>query len=110
MALRFRPEMLLVSAGFDTHWADPLANLITTCTGTYRLVTVLAELADSVCGGRLCLCLEGGYDPAALAGCVGAALAALARLNLPDDPLGPAPYEEADVSRVLASARSLHGL
>ena len=110
LARRFQPEMILVSAGFDTHWADPLASLITTCTGSHRLVTLLSELADSVCGGRLCLSLEGGYDPAALAGCVAASLAALAGLDPPDDPLGPAPYEEADVNQVLASARSLHGL
>ena len=110
LARRFQPEMILVSAGFDTHWADPLASLITTCRGSHRLGTLLCELADSVCGGRLCLSLEGGYDPAALAGCVAASLAALAGLDPPDDPLGPAPYEEADVNQVLASARSLHGL
>lgn len=110
LARRFQPEMILVSAGFDTHWADPLANLITTCTGTYRLVGLLAELAASTCGGRLCLSLEGGYDPQALAGCVCAALHALAGLEAPVDPLGPPPYQETDIERVLASARSLHGL
>ena len=110
LALRFRPEMILVSAGFDTHWADPLANLITTCSGSYRLVRLLAELAGTICGGRLCLFLEGGYDPEALAGCVEGALHALAGLEAPVDPLGPPPYQETDIERVLASARSLHGL
>jgi acetoin utilization deacetylase AcuC-like enzyme len=110
LALRFQPEMILVSAGFDTHWADPLANLITTCAGAHRVVSRLADLAGSICGGRLCLVLEGGYDPKALAGCASAALHALAGLGAPEDPLGPPPYQETEIRRLLASARSLHGL
>jgi acetoin utilization deacetylase AcuC-like enzyme len=110
LARRFEPQMVLVSAGFDTHWSDPLANLQSTCSGAFRLVRQLAELADDVCAGRLCLSLEGGYDPAALAGCVQASLHALAGIDPPPDPLGPSPYQEADVGRVLASARTVHGL
>jgi len=110
LARRFKPQMILVSAGFDTHWSDPLANLQSTCSGTFRLVRQLAELADDVCAGRLCLSLEGGYDPTALAGCIQASLHALAGIDPPPDPLGPSPYQEADVGRVLASARTVHGL
>ncbi len=110
LARRFEPQMILVSAGFDTHWCDPLASLQSTCSGSYRLTRQLAELADVVSEGRLCLCLEGGYDPAALAGCVEASLHALAGRPPPADPLGPSPYQPADIGRVLASARSLHRL
>ncbi|MCJ7511953.1 MAG: histone deacetylase [Anaerolineales bacterium] len=110
LAQRFQPQMILVSAGFDTHWRDPLANLQLSCAGAYRLLRMLAELADSVCGGRLCLSLEGGYDPQALAGCVEASLCAIASLPQPPDPLGSAPYPEADSTRVLATARQVHRL
>jgi acetoin utilization deacetylase AcuC-like enzyme len=110
LAVRFEPEMILVSAGFDTHWADPLANLQATCSGTYRLMRQLVELSDALCRGRLCLTLEGGYNPAALAGCIAASLCALAGIEPPPDPLGPSPYQQADIGRVLERARSVHGL
>jgi acetoin utilization deacetylase AcuC-like enzyme len=110
LAHRFRPQMLLVSAGFDTHWRDPLANLLVSCAGVYRVVRRLAEIADAVCAGRMCLTLEGGYDPQALGGCVQSALCAAACLPQPTDPLGPAPYDETDVEGVMAKVRAIHGV
>ncbi|MEW9625624.1 histone deacetylase family protein [Rhodanobacter geophilus] len=63
----FRPQLLLVSAGFDAHRNDPLAGL---CLGSedYAWITAkLVELANQHAGGRLVSTLEGGYDLAALA-------------------------------------------
>ncbi|HXV22719.1 MAG TPA: histone deacetylase family protein [Alphaproteobacteria bacterium] len=67
-ALRaFKPDFVLISAGFDAHRADPLANLEFE-DADYRWVTErLVETAEEVCGGRLVSTLEGGYDLAALA-------------------------------------------
>ena len=63
----FRPELILVSAGFDAHRADPLAGLMLE-TGDFAWVTErLCDLADELCGGRLVSSLEGGYDLDALA-------------------------------------------
>jgi acetoin utilization deacetylase AcuC-like enzyme len=62
----FRPELLLISAGFDAHRADPLAqmNLSDEC---YELMTrQLAAVADQHAGGRVVSLLEGGYDLRAL--------------------------------------------
>jgi acetoin utilization deacetylase AcuC-like enzyme len=67
-ALRgFKPDLLLISAGFDAHRADPLANLNLE-DSDYRWATErLLEVAKECCGGRLVSTLEGGYDLGALA-------------------------------------------
>lgn len=63
---RFRPELILVSAGFDAHRADPLANLALG-ESDFRWITLeLRRLAARQCGGRLVSTLEGGYDLTAL--------------------------------------------
>jgi acetoin utilization deacetylase AcuC-like enzyme len=63
----FKPEFLLISAGFDAHRADPLANLNFE-DADYRWATErLLEVARGCCGGRLVSTLEGGYDLGALA-------------------------------------------
>jgi acetoin utilization deacetylase AcuC-like enzyme len=74
---RFRPELILVSAGFDAHAADPLANLNWT-TGDFEWVTrAICEVAATVCGGRVVSTLEGGYDLEALAASVAAHISVL---------------------------------
>jgi acetoin utilization deacetylase AcuC-like enzyme len=67
-ALRdFAPELLLISAGFDAHAADPLANLNWTTEDFAWLTRELCAVAADVCGGRVVSTLEGGYDLEALA-------------------------------------------
>ena len=62
----FRPDFVIVSAGFDAHRADPLAQLAVT-TGAYAEATrIVCDLADRLAGGRLVSVLEGGYDLDAL--------------------------------------------
>jgi acetoin utilization deacetylase AcuC-like enzyme len=73
----FRPDFILVSAGFDAHHADPLGSMVVTEQGFFQLTRTIRELADAACGGRLVTVLEGGYDLDALPGCVAAHLAAL---------------------------------
>ena len=74
---RFQPDLVLVSAGFDAHTADPLAQLELS-TDAYRLLTErVTALADACCGGRVVSLLEGGYDLSALADCVEAHVGAL---------------------------------
>ncbi|RZA14693.1 MAG: histone deacetylase family protein [Lysobacteraceae bacterium] len=63
----FRPQLLLISAGFDAHWRDPLAQLRLQA-GDYAWITSeLARIADRHCVGRIVSTLEGGYDLEALA-------------------------------------------
>jgi len=65
-AERFRPDMLLVSAGFDAHRNDPLADLNVTEEGFRFMTRFLATLANAYCGGRIVSILEGGYEPQSL--------------------------------------------
>ena len=68
----FKPEMLFISAGFDAHKNDPLANL-NFSTDDFRIITkLLCEFADNHCNGRVVSTLEGGYDLHSLAECVAA--------------------------------------
>jgi acetoin utilization deacetylase AcuC-like enzyme len=65
-ARRYRPELVLVSAGFDAHRDDPLGGMRLTETGFASLARRVADFADEFAGGRVVAVLEGGYDPAAL--------------------------------------------
>jgi acetoin utilization deacetylase AcuC-like enzyme len=109
-AQRFRPDFLLVSAGYDGHWRDPLASLQFTTTGYFRQVRALRALAQEHCGGRMTLVLEGGYDREALAASVVASLHALLGHDTAPDPLGPAPYREPDIGKLLAQVKAVHQL
>jgi acetoin utilization deacetylase AcuC-like enzyme len=64
---RFAPELLIVSAGFDGHKADPLAQLRLETSDFGWVTERLLEIAGRHCGGRLVSVLEGGYDLDALA-------------------------------------------
>jgi acetoin utilization deacetylase AcuC-like enzyme len=64
----FEPDLVLVSAGFDAHFQDPLAAMLVTADGFRELARRSAEL-----GPRVAAVLEGGYDPLTLPGLVGAA-------------------------------------
>jgi len=62
----FRPDVVLVSAGFDAHRDDPLAAMDVTGAGYAALAAIVRSLADEVCGGRLAFVLEGGYAASGL--------------------------------------------
>jgi acetoin utilization deacetylase AcuC-like enzyme len=66
IASAYRPDLVLVSAGFDPHVRDPLAELELTERGFAAMCTAARQLAEDCCGGRLVLVLEGGYDLEAL--------------------------------------------
>ena len=63
----FAPELVIVSAGFDAHRGDPLAQLEVETEDFVWLTEELLAIADRHAGGRLVSVLEGGYDLAALA-------------------------------------------
>lgn len=71
-ARRFKPDLILVSAGFDAIDGDPLGEAKCTADGFGRLARLVSGLAWKLCNGRLLLALEGGYDTTALADAVGA--------------------------------------
>jgi len=76
-AASFRPDFILISAGFDAHRADPLGGMSLTESGYARLTGMVRAWASDLCGGRLVSVLEGGYDLGALARSAEAHLATL---------------------------------
>lgn len=90
---RFQPEMLLVSAGFDAHWRDPLGHQLASARGYGEVLDALSKFADQHCQGRMAVFLEGGYDLEAGAASALAAVQAMLGLEI-QDPIGPGPTSE----------------
>ena len=88
LARRFNPELILVSAGYDAHWADTIAQMNLSVSGFARLTEILKALANLVCRDRLVFCLEGGYDLKAMPLSIAATLNILFDKKEFDDPLG----------------------
>jgi acetoin utilization deacetylase AcuC-like enzyme len=76
----FKPDLLIISAGFDAHRRDPLASLNVTTADFSWLSQALVELADRACQGRVVSLLEGGYDLEALAASAAVHVRALMRV------------------------------
>jgi acetoin utilization deacetylase AcuC-like enzyme len=106
----FVPQLILVSAGFDGHWADPLGPLTLSVAGYAALTQRLVSLAEEICGGRIVLVLEGGYDPSALGACVVAALRVLLGRDPGPDQIGPSGVSEPDITHVIEAVRERHPL
>ena len=62
VAEAFRPDVVLVSAGFDAHRRDPIGGMVLSERGFGAMCTAMRDLADRMCGGKLVLLLEGGYS------------------------------------------------
>ncbi|MGC9358873.1 MAG: histone deacetylase family protein [Anaerolineae bacterium] len=106
---KFAPEMILVSMGYDGHWADPLTWLLYSLRGLYLAVARLVDLSEELCRGRMALVLEGGYDLEALGHGVAGTLSALQGKDYPD-PLGPATEPEPSIEALVARIASRHPL
>jgi acetoin utilization deacetylase AcuC-like enzyme len=104
---RFAPEMVFVSAGFDSAWDDPLAELGLSSAGYYAYARRLVELAGQHCGGKIVFVLEGGYNPRNIASGVEAVLAALTGAAF--SPQDPSPFPEPDIQRRLDEVRAWIG-
>ncbi|MBW1777960.1 MAG: histone deacetylase [Deltaproteobacteria bacterium] len=106
VALEFQPQIILVSAGFDTHFADPLGGMRMTSAGYAALTRILMEIADTCCNGRIAMVLEGGYHLGALKESVRAVLRELNE-ETASDPVSMA--QEADPKRLgYAFSRCIH--
>jgi acetoin utilization deacetylase AcuC-like enzyme len=110
LAYRFQPEMIMISAGFDAHWSDPLASLLLTKGGYYELAHRLCSLANSLCEGRILFVLEGGYDPSTLIDCIEAVLTALVGNPPGTYAEDTAPYSEVTIDALIDRVREVHRL
>jgi acetoin utilization deacetylase AcuC-like enzyme len=111
LARRFNPQLILVSAGYDNHWADPLAMMEVTTGGFGKMAGIIKGLADELCGSRLALTLEGGYDLDALATSVKATFDTLLG-NSVEDPLGESPRRSGavDIDHLIEAIKKTHKL
>jgi len=66
----YRPDIIILSAGFDAHSFELLGGLEVTENGFGKLTSLLLETAHQICSGRVIAVLEGGYDPDGLSACV----------------------------------------
>jgi len=108
----FRPELILVSCGFDAHADDPLAAMQVTGAGFHAMTAIVRALAEACCGGRVAFVLEGGYAASGLFEGTHAVLSVLTAATAP--PLPPTVKMvsggvlEAVVGRVAQVHRSRH--
>ena len=110
LVARFNPDLILVSAGYDAHWDDPLAHMGLSLTGFAAMSRELVAMADGLCAGRLVLTLEGGYQLDTLACGVLNAFYALLKEETVVDPLGPSPRPEPSIDGLIEDLRTLHQL
>ncbi len=108
---RFHPEMIVVSAGYDAHYADELAGELLSVDGYGGIVAMLVAAAGELCDGRMLMALEGGYHLVALPWSIRRTIELMSGEAATPDPLGaidtptPAGFDEA-----LARVKSLHAL
>lgn len=106
IALAYRPELVLVSAGFDPHGKDPLGGMKVTGEGFAALAAVIREIAEATCPGKLLFTLEGGYHPDGLRDGVRGVLRALTRGGSPAPFPAPAPEADEVRKRIAAAQKS----
>ena len=63
----YKPDLIIISAGFDAHADDPLGQMRVSSEGYGKMTAMILKVAEEVCGGRLLSMLEGGYNHTALA-------------------------------------------
>jgi len=110
IAQRYRPNLILVSAGFDSHWADPLASMLLSIRGYAELARILKSLAEELCQGRIVFVLEGGYKLEVLSHCVLNTFYILMGEEKVVDPLGPSPRPEQPVNAIIQNLKEIHKL
>ena len=109
---RYRPQLVMVSAGYDTHWVDELAQMQMTTTGFVDLMRIIKQLADEFCGGKLVLTLEGGYNLEALSTSVKATFDVMLGKTEIKDVLGPSQRHLSvpDISLLISQVKKIHKL
>ncbi len=107
-AREFKPDLILISAGYDAHWQDPLAMAGLSLTGYAQISRYLVQLAAELSNGRILFVLEGGYQINALHFGILNSFHALLGQDMIADPLGMMPQNEQDVTELLQTLKQTH--
>jgi acetoin utilization deacetylase AcuC-like enzyme len=111
VAERYKPQLVLVSAGFDAHWDDPLANMRLSLGGYDHLTRELIRMAERFCDGKIVFVTEGGYNLSVLAHGVRNIAHALLGDETVSDPIGPAPERMSPpIQALISEIRRIHRL
>jgi acetoin utilization deacetylase AcuC-like enzyme len=104
----FKPQMLFISVGFDSHWNDPITMLGLSTAGYFMLAKKVIRLAEEYCDGKIIFVLEGGYDPMNVAnGAEAVFIAATGKGE--SEATDPNPYKEPDCTSRIEEIRKWHG-
>ena len=82
IGLHYKPQLILISAGQDASWLDPLAQQMMSMDGFRQISTGMRDLAEEICEGKLVLLQEGGYSAAYVPYCTAAVLEPVLRTDL----------------------------
>jgi acetoin utilization deacetylase AcuC-like enzyme len=116
---RFKPQLILVSAGFDAHWKETVATtgllspgMLLSTAGFAKLNQIIINLANALCQGRLVLVLEGGYEQQATASCIATCINLLLGDDAAVDSHGPAPQlpYRINIDALISELRRIHQL
>lgn len=107
---KFKPDIILVSAGYDAHWDDPLANLNLSLTGYNWISRELIKSAERICAGKIIFFLEGGYNLNVLKEGVANTIRALIGIEGFDDPIGKSNFAEPDIKKLVNELIQIHKL
>ena len=108
--LKFKPGLIIVSAGYDAHWNDPLANLSLSLTGYSWISKTLVDISEILCNGKIVFTLEGGYNLQVLSNGVANSFRALLNRTDFEEPFSKSPYVEPDISELLNEIKKTHNL
>jgi acetoin utilization deacetylase AcuC-like enzyme len=108
VAEQFSPDLILVSAGFDTHTADPMGGMRMTAQGFAGMTAAIKNIADTVCGGKLVMSLEGGYNCNALTESVRAVLREMAGITRCDVGAMAATADKKKMAFVMRRCTDVH--
>lgn len=82
IGLQYRPQLIIITAGQDASWLDPLAQMMVTMNGFRKMSELMLNLAEEVCDGRLVMLQAGGYSAAYVPYCTAAAVEPLVGVDL----------------------------
>ena len=106
---QFKPDIILVSAGFDAHFSDPLTDLNLTVQGFGNIIRKAKSAAEKICNGRIIILLEGGYNLSAVSRGILQEISVLANLEieLEDPPPKIDPETEQYGKKLIAQIKEL---
>lgn len=99
---KFKPDLIVVAAGYDSHWRDPQGSLGLSLTGLKKLSQNLVSLAEQTSNGRIAFVLEGGYfAPAVTQGILNSIDVLNGHFSAALDSIGPSPTKEPNISSLI---------